>query len=555
MSVSRCALLAVLVSGLAASACFAQTSPDAPVASVDAKPLASLDLFSAGARTTGLPASLWKGASADLAHRVLAGLGHQPMEPGLAQLARDLLETAAAAPDGAGADADLAGERVLSLIRLGDLDAARAILARSPGVAGRPRLSQAAADLALWTGDPDRACAVADTLSDGRDAPYWLQLRAFCQIRAGKPDQAQLALDFAAQSGARNAQLQHLVAAAQGVRSAGGDPAQASTALGFAISRLEKADFSGATPSAAPPALIALSTDETQTGDVRRKAAARLLASGAFSAEAVRSALRAQVGPAPAAPAPQTGLRKGRHVDAAAPESPSDALARDYQAATGASSNLERASALVRLLKSAHGAAFRNLCDVIAPELSLVTPDGVSGADRALLALAASVVDASSTSPLRDGLVPADGVSSVDLALLDAVRDMGAIEQKVSKTASVLVKAGAETVGTEQTKAQTGAVLMAAFDLQISGLSPAERSTFAAFRTGSAIKAAAALSALSSAEKGATGETALATLDAASEKGLSVADRALFIRALSRAGLERNARSITLDGLLAVSGH
>ena len=143
----------------------------------------------------------------------------------------------------------------------------------------------------------------------------------------------------------------------------------------------------------------------------------------------------------------------------------------------------------------------------------------------------------------------------MDLALLDAVRDMGAIEQKVSKTASVLVKAGAETVGTEQTKAQTGAVLMAAFDLQFSGLSPAERSTFAAFRTGSAIKAAAALSALSSAEKGATGETALAALDAASEKGLSVADRALFVRALSRAGLERNARSITLDGLLAVSGH
>ena len=555
MSVTRSALLAAVFSGLAASVSFAQTSPDGAVASVDAKPLASLDLFSAGARTTGLPTSLWKGASADLAHRVFAGLGVQPIEPGLAQLARDMLETAAAAPEGAGADADLAGERVLSLIRLGDLNAARAILARTPGVAGRPRLSQAAADLALWTGDTDRACGVTDALSDGRDAPYWLQLRAFCLIRAGKLDQAQLALDFAAQSGARNAQLQHMLTAAQGVKAAPNDPAQAANALGFAISRFEKADFSGTLPSAAIPALIALSADETQPADVRRKAAARLLASGASSAEAVRSALRAPVGPPSTPPLPQTGRRKGRHADAPAPESPADALARDYQATSGAASNPERASALVRLLKSAHGAAFRNLCDVTAPELALVTPEGVGGADRALLALAASVVDAPSASQLRDGLVPADGVSIVDLALLDAVRDMGAVEPKTSKTAGALVKASRETVGTEQTKTETGAALIASFESQFSGLSSGERSAFAAFRTGSATKIAAALSALSSAERGAPGEVALATLDAASEKGLSVADRALFIRALSRASLERNARSIALDGLLAVTGH
>ena len=202
MSATRGALIAIFVSGLAASPTFAQSSSDPVVASVDARPLASLDLLSAGARTTGLPTSLWKGASADLARRVFAGLGVQPVEPGLAQLARDVLETAGAAPDGADADADLAGDRILTLIRLGDLDAARAILARTPGVAGRPRLSQAAADLALWTGDADRACGVSEALSDGRDAPYWLQLRAFCLIRAGKTDQAQLTLDFAAQAGA-----------------------------------------------------------------------------------------------------------------------------------------------------------------------------------------------------------------------------------------------------------------------------------------------------------------------------------------------------------------
>ena len=555
MSATRGALLAIVVSGLAVSSAFAQASPDVATASVDAKPLASLDLFSAGARTTGLPTGLWKGASADLAHRVLAGLGAQPVEPGLAQLARDILETAASAPDSAGADADLAGDRVLSLIRLGDLDAARAILARTPGVAGRPRLSQAAADLALWTGDPDRACSVAEALSDGRDTPYWLHLRAFCLIRAGKLDQAQLALDFAAQAGARNAQLQHLLAAAQGAKTSSAEPAQTSSALGFAVSRLGKADFLPAIPSAPTSALIALSADETLPANVRRRAAVRLLASGASSAEAVRGALRTPVEPPKTVAAPQTGRRKGQHSVTPAGEDPADALARDYQAAAGAATNAERAAALVRLFRGAHGAAFRNLCDVIAPELALVTPDGVGGADRAVLALAASVVDAPSAPLLRDGLAPADGVSGVDLALLDAVREMGAVEPKASKTAGAMVKAGVETVGTEQTKAQTGALLMAAFDSQFSGLSPAQRAAFAAFPAGSAVKLAAALTALSAAERGAPGEAALATLDAASEKGLVAADRALYIRALSHAGLERNARSIALDGLLALTGH
>lgn len=555
MSATRGALIAIFVSGLAASTCFAQSSPDSAVASVDARPLASLDLFSAGARTTGLPTSLWKGASADLARRVFAGLGVQPVEPGLAQLARDVLETAAAAPDGAGEDGDLAGDRVFSLIRLGDLDAARAILARTPGVAGRPRLSQAAADLALWTGDPDKACSVSEALSEGRDTPYWLQLRAFCLIRAGKPDQAQLALDFAAQAGAHSAQLQHLLAAAQGAKAMANDPAQASNALSFAISRLGKADFSSAIPSAATAALIALSADETQPADIRRRAAAKLLNSSATSAEAVRSALRAPVGPPKAISSVPTGRRKAQHAATTAVEDQADNLARDYQAAAGAASNAERAGALVRLLRGAHGPAFRNLCDVTAPELALVTPDGVSGADRALLLLAASAVDAPSTPVLRDGLVPGDGVSVVDLALLDAVREMGAVQARTSKTAGALVKAGSESVGTEQLKAQTVAVLLAGFDEQFTGLSSIDRAKFAAFRAAPAVKVAAALSALAAADKRAAGEAALVTLDAASEKELSATDRALFIRALSRAGLERNAKSIALDGLLAVAGH
>lgn len=551
MSAIRSALIAITLTGLGASQSWAQPTSDVEV--VDAKPLTALDLFSAGARTTGLPTNLWKGASAGLARRVLTELAVQPIEPGLAQLARDALETAAAAPDGAGSDGDLAGDRVLSLIRLGDLDAARAILSRTPGVAARSRLSQASADLALWTGELDKACSVSESLSDGRDAPYWLQLRAFCLTRSGKLDQAQLALDFAAQAGARNVRLAHMLMQAQGGKVAVEDPAQATTALDFAISRSGKQDFRTAVASATVPALMTLSADETVPADIRRKAAFRLLSSGASAAEAVRSALRAPV-PAPK-PSPPVGRRKIQHAVSTVEDDVPDTVARDYQTATSAATNAERAGALIRLLRSARGAMFRNLCDVTAPELALVTPDGLGGADRALLALATAVVDAPSAAALREGLAPVDGVSVVDLQLIDSVREMAAITPKASKTAEALVTSGLETNGTEQTKAQTGALLLASVDGRFNGLPPAARTAFATFRTGPAIKAGAALTALISADSGAAGEAALATLDAASEKGLLPSDRALFIRALSRAGLERQARSIALDGLLALAGH
>ena len=73
-----------------------------------------------------------------------------------------------------------------------DADDASLVFDRTPGVADNPDLSRLAAEAALVSEEDDKACRIAGALTTGRDAPYWLRLRAFCQARAGKPDQAQL---------------------------------------------------------------------------------------------------------------------------------------------------------------------------------------------------------------------------------------------------------------------------------------------------------------------------------------------------------------------------
>jgi hypothetical protein len=111
--------------------------------------------------------------------------GAKPLSPAAASLARRLLATAANAPDGAGADGDLAGARVRALIALGDVADANAILDRTPNLAASASLSQAAAETALIAGDDAKACQIGDTVTTDRGAIYWVRLRAFCQLKAG----------------------------------------------------------------------------------------------------------------------------------------------------------------------------------------------------------------------------------------------------------------------------------------------------------------------------------------------------------------------------------
>lgn len=185
---------------------------------VEITPLAAPDAFSTPGRNTGLGPDLWRGASAKTLREVLPKLD-KPLTPAAAALARRVLATGAPGPEGIGDAPALAGQRAQALIAQGDPAAAAELLARAPGVDRTPELAQPAAEAALLAGDDARACSVSDRLGEGREAAYWMRLRAYCQFKAGQTAAAQLTLDLA-QAQAKDATFARLMGAALN----GGDP-------------------------------------------------------------------------------------------------------------------------------------------------------------------------------------------------------------------------------------------------------------------------------------------------------------------------------------------
>jgi len=246
MSRLTCLLAAFILAGSAGAAAAQE---------VQVSPLAAPDAFSTPGRDTGLPASLWRGASRKTARTVLPLLAAKTLSPAAAALARRVLATGAPGPQGAGEDPALTAARASALMAQGDAKAAAAILARAPGLDRSPELAQAAAESALLAGDDARACRVADSLGAGRDETYWLRLRAYCQAVAGHPDQAQLTFDLA-QSQARDPIYGRLMNA----KLAGsGSPGAASlrNGLDYALSRSLGLDLAAAKASPAVAAALA----------------------------------------------------------------------------------------------------------------------------------------------------------------------------------------------------------------------------------------------------------------------------------------------------------
>jgi hypothetical protein len=206
----RIGFLTLMILACAASAAMAQEPPPAATAppaaaliapapattSVQVETLAAPDAFTTPGRDTGLPATLWRGASLTTVKAVLPLIATRPLSPAAAALARRVLATGAQGPRGAD-DPAVTGARAVALLGLGDAKAAGAILARAPGVERTPELAHAAAESALLAGDDARACAVEKSLTAGRDDVYWLRLRTYCQAIGGHPDQAQLTFDLA----------------------------------------------------------------------------------------------------------------------------------------------------------------------------------------------------------------------------------------------------------------------------------------------------------------------------------------------------------------------
>jgi len=220
-----------------------------PPAPVEVTTLAAPDAFSTPGRDTGLPPTLWRGTSLAIARTVLPILAQRSLPPAGAALARRVLATGAPGPEGAGSDPVLAAARGAALITQGDPRSAAVILSRAPALDRSAELARVAAESALLAGQDARACAIEEALTAGRDDPYWLRLRAYCQAIAGKATEAQLTFDLA-QSQSKDPAFARLMGAKL---SGGGDPGQPSlrNGLDLALSRSLGLDLSLAKPTAA----------------------------------------------------------------------------------------------------------------------------------------------------------------------------------------------------------------------------------------------------------------------------------------------------------------
>lgn len=461
-----------------------------PAAPVLVQPLETLDLFSSG-RDTGLGGELWKGSSATIARAVIPTLADKPMSPAAVGLARRVLATAATAPDGAGSDTDLAAARVRALLALGDAPGVDAILERTPGVANNAALSRIAAEAALITDQPDKACRIGDGLSTGREALYWLRLRAYCQARQGKGAEAQLTFTIATQEGADPdyARLMGVILAKAG------DPGPAALrdGLDYALSRRLQLD-PGAALADAPRAI----------------------------AEHVRAP-------------PAAGVATPDHIIAPPPPSETDILAALRAAKTPA-------AYMIAAKAQAPGA------------LALAQQHATLAAPVQIATAALAAGDLASAQQIRAGLVQdtIPGASATDLAILDAAIAVAA-DKPDPQTLDRLAERGMSADAEAKVRAQAAAAIYAPFAGAVGPNARAEMSGFDLGAGEGASGAMLALDLAADARaKGDVAMLSLGLAQAGGAAGPAPAARARLERALARAGLVADAKAFALEGLIGL---
>jgi len=540
---------------LTASAAFAQSpaqSSAQPSGDVQAQNLKALDLWSAAGRDTGLPDTLWRHASPELARAVLTPLPDHALSPAMAALARRVLDTGANAPEGAGSDLTLAALRVRALVALGDLSAAETILARTSSIETNEPMSREKAEVALLAGRDAEACDAGRNLQQGRDGPWWLKLRAYCSLADKQPAAAQVTVDLWRQGGGRAPAFERLMNAAINGTPAG-KPALEDP-LVLALSRRLGLDLTAAVPTAPMPETVALARDPNTPQAARLEALARALRLDAVPVQSVRDAYLASQG-APAAPPPGAGPGWAAtptpppSLQTAAADSSAAGEAALFVIAAQSHDLSEREQAISALLgRSKTNIDFLALSRLVAPAIADFVKAGPTLRDPVLFATASAMAgDARTASAIRATVQQG---APLDLALLDAL-----IATQTGKGGEIaldrLIERGGAGDPKDRERAQAAALLLAELD---AAMSPDGLAQLTSFELAPAHASPARLAALDAAASDhRMGETALVALQIAEQapQGLTVADRAAIAAALHRSGLHRDAAETVAQGLLA----
>jgi hypothetical protein len=182
----------LLVSFAALGAALSPAAAQVERASFDTSPFS---LGSLTEREGALPRELWQGSTAETVSEQFASLPVRFEDLAKREMLRRVLLSPGDGPEGA--DAKLAGLKLLKASEAGYAFEAGALAELTPGLSVQPALSRIVAMRDLYAGDTEQACGRGASLREGRQEPFFVRLRIFCYLYADERPAAELTLSLA----------------------------------------------------------------------------------------------------------------------------------------------------------------------------------------------------------------------------------------------------------------------------------------------------------------------------------------------------------------------
>jgi hypothetical protein len=176
--------------------------PSEPAGEVAVERLAAPELDAiglSGPTEGGFDRPLWQGSDPELVSQLLSDLPVVTLVPPLRALARRLLVTGS--PVRGREPGDLLALRIERLTAMGDLDGAKALLDRLPPLATDSALARRAAEVALLLDDDHSACRLADSVGPTSEAEFWAKIAVYCRLVEDDRSGARLGLDLMREAG------------------------------------------------------------------------------------------------------------------------------------------------------------------------------------------------------------------------------------------------------------------------------------------------------------------------------------------------------------------
>ena len=242
----------------------------------------------------GLPSTLWQGSQLSLLAALLPKLSAST-SPALQSLARRLLASSAAVPEGAAEGPSLLSLRVAALDRLGFTREASALAQAAPGQLTDAAFLQASRDAFWLSGNTKSACGRLNALAAAARDQAWAKAKAFCSALAGEHEAASISADLLREQNVADAPFFALLAVINGEGDAKLTGLSNAPPLTLAMLRASNKPVPADVLQGAPPAsFAAVAGMANAAGPLHVAAAERAAAYGGVSPEDLAKIYAAQ---------------------------------------------------------------------------------------------------------------------------------------------------------------------------------------------------------------------------------------------------------------------